>query len=125
LSNSNHFLKRRVVFPQVDVNAVLLVAERFDLEAGDPANAMLRFVNLRTPITEIAAEKGTRSNRMVGIVEFVLSQSFSYEDDRIRVKTVSLLDEKTELATKPTTPRNWSKYLRAPLSYHALFGSAA
>ena len=47
------------------------------------------------------------------------------EDDRLRIKLVPLEQEKEALNQNPTDSRNWSKFLRAPLSYYTLFGNAA
>jgi hypothetical protein len=47
------------------------------------------------------------------------------EDDRLRIKLVPLAAEKAALTQKGAHSRNWSKFLRAPLSYYTLFGNAA
>jgi hypothetical protein len=111
-------------FPQVDVNAVLLVAER--MEAGAAAeDGPLRFVNLKQRIDALTAGKGRGWAQLAQLVDFILEQPDSFEDARLRIKIVALDDERAALAAEPGTPRNWSKFLRAPLSYYQLFGSAA
>ena len=40
----------------------------------------------------------------------------------MRVKLVGVTTERSALANAPERSRNWSRYLRAPLSYYELFG---
>jgi hypothetical protein len=47
------------------------------------------------------------------------------EDDRYRIKLVDTGVERTALNADRTKPRNWSKYIRAPLSYYDIFKGAA
>lgn len=109
-------------FPQVDVNAVLLVAERPQPKA--PVEP-LRFVNLKQRIDTLVSDKARRWAQLTDLIDFILEQDTSYEDARLRVKIVPHNDERAALAADPTTPRNWSKFLRAPLSYYQLFGDVA
>jgi hypothetical protein len=110
-------------FPQVDVNTVLLIAERVEkMSVGK--TEQLRFVNLKISIAELIKGKGNQMKQMVALADFVADQTVSFEDERLRIKLVSLADEKKALVENPATPRNWSKYLRAPLSYYKLFESA-
>ena len=111
-------------FPQVDVNAVLLIAERVD-DANVPVDAPLRFVNLKQRIPTLTAGGGSYWDRVINIVDFIVDRMDSFEDDRLRIKVVPLTEEKAGLAAEPTTPRNWSKFMRAPLSYYSLFGNRA
>lgn len=111
-------------FPQVDINTVLLVAESVATKE-DAQSAPLRFINLKQPIAELIAGKGSYWDRVVRIVDLMIDQKASFEDDRLRIKIVPLTEEKMLLSANSTTPRNWSKYLRAPLSYYTLFGDAA
>ena len=112
-------------FPPVDINAVLLVAQKTENASTGSHDAPLRFVTLLKPIRALVAGKGSYWERVVTTVDFILGQTVSFEDDRMRIKVVPLEDERAALADDPTTPRNWSKYLRAPLSYYSLFGEAA
>ena len=111
-------------FPQVDVNTVLLIAERVEKSPADQT-AQLRFVNLKMPIAKLIEGKGNRSKQMVELADFIADQTTSFEDERLRIKLVQLTHEKEALMENPTTPRNWSKFMRAPLSYYKLFKNAA
>ena len=110
-------------FPQVDVNAVLLVAERLDPKKAH--TNPLRFVNLKQRISTFTADEARKWQRLTELVDSILEHDNSFEDQTFRVKIVPLAEERTALAAEPGTPRNWSKYLRAPLSYYRLFGDAA
>jgi tRNA1(Val) A37 N6-methylase TrmN6 len=111
-------------FPQVDINAVLLVAERVDIKKP-VSDDTLRFVTLKRPIAELV--KGPKSywDGVVALVDHIQSQTESFEDDRLRIKLIPFSGEIDALTNSPNVGRNWSKYLRAPLSYYALFGGAA
>jgi type I restriction-modification system DNA methylase subunit len=110
-------------FPQVDVNAVLLVAERIDPD--DILTEPLRFVNLKQRIDALITDQTRRWQKLTELVDFILENDKSFEDNRLRVKVVSVDHELEAFSADPTTPRNWSKYLRAPLSYYQIFGDAA
>ena len=111
-------------FPQVDVNTVLLIAERVDKAPADETT-QLRFVNLKKPIAKLIEGKGSSSKRMLALADFIADQATSFEDEKLRIKLVQLTQEKESFMENPTIPRNWSKFMRAPLSYYKLFGSAA
>ena len=106
-------------FPQVDVNTVLLIAEK---ASPDSEREFIRFVTLKKPIEHLAsggqADYWSRVIRLAGEIEAVTS---SIESDRLRVKLVDPMTEQTALSSGRTNPRNWSKYLRAPLSYYEIF----
>lgn len=110
-------------FPQVDINTVLLVAERINPQK--PHTQPLRFVNLKKRISTFTADEAHKWQRLTQLVGSILDQDKSFEDATFRVKVVPIDDERSALSADPKTPRNWSKYLRAPLSYYRLFGDAA
>ena len=109
-------------FPQVDVNAVLLVAEKVE-NVQRATDATLRFVNLKQPIATLV--EGQAWQPVTALADLILGQETSMEDERLRIKIVPLKPEKDALSNGPKTPRNWSKFMRAPLSYYTLFGNAA
>lgn len=111
-------------FPQVQINAVLLVAEKIDPDATDPAEP-LRFVTMKKPIAALTEGKGSYWDRVIRLGDLLLNADQSFEDDSMRLKMVPIGDERTGLAADPNTARNWSKFMRAPLSYYTLFGSYA
>ena len=107
-------------FPQVDVNAVLLIAEM--RSKNDPYEP-IRFVTLKKPITQLVEGKGEYWARVVSLAE-ELDGSASVENDRFRIKLVDAVGERDALNADRTRPRNWSKYLRAPLTYYDIFEGA-
>jgi hypothetical protein len=115
-------------FPHVDVNTVLLVAELISPDASQRADGVLRFVTLKRKISELAktgAGKEDYWRAVVCLADEILEQDASVENDRLRVRVVRVQKEKDALSQNPKRTRNWSKLLRAPLSYFDLFGDAA
>jgi methylase of polypeptide subunit release factors len=109
-------------FPQVDVNAVLLVAERVGDDGELSGGALpIRFVTLKQPITRLVEGRGEYWDRVIRLVDEIESRSSSGEDEKLRVKIVDSQTELDALNSDRTRPRNWSKYLRAPLSYYEIF----
>ena len=110
-------------FPQVDVNTVLVLAEKVGPDTPVAPEEKIRFVMLNRLIVELAPATNYW-NGMLALIDEIMSVDTSVETDRLRIKLVNLQDERLALATAPNGARNWSRYLRAPLSYYALFGSA-
>lgn len=109
-------------FPQVDVNTVLLVAEKMTKgEADQP----IRFVTLKQPISKLTSDKGNYWNRIIDLASEIESGTESVEDDRYRIKLVDPATERDALSKNRSTPRNWSKFMRAPLSYYEIFEERA
>ncbi|HUZ30945.1 MAG TPA: N-6 DNA methylase [Xanthobacteraceae bacterium] len=108
-------------FPQVDVNAVLLVAEKCPTDAPlEP----IHFVTLKKPIATLTGGEGEYWARVMALAGEL--ESFkSIENERYRIKMVDANTELTALNADKTRPRNWSKYLRAPLSYYEIFESVS
>jgi hypothetical protein len=104
-------------FPQVDVNAVVLIAEKS--VAASPSEP-IRFITLKKPIAELTAGKAEYWARVAALAQD-LEDSADSENDRYRVKLIDAGAERDALNADPTKPRNWSKYLRAPLSYYQIF----
>src|SRR5262249_48213800 len=108
-------------FPQVDVNTVLIVAEK---AAKDTPFDPIRFITLKKPILQLTAGTEEYWARVAALAQEI-EVSCSVENDRYRAKLVDASDERKALNDDNTRPRNWSKYLRAPLSYYAIFEKAA
>jgi type I restriction-modification system DNA methylase subunit len=108
-------------FPQVDVNAVLLIAEKGPSSAPDQP---IKFVTLKKPISVLTQGRKEYWERVSALAE-ELDADQSVENDRYRIKLVDPAIERAALNADRTKPRNWSKFLRAPLSYYAIFDSAA
>ena len=109
-------------FPQVDINTVLLVAEKI-AEGSD--EDPIRFVTLKKPVTQLTAGKEEYWARVIKIVREIEAVPASTENDSYRIKLVDPEKERTALSADRTKPRNWSKFIRAPLSYYAIFEGAA
>ncbi len=105
-------------FPQVDINAVLLVAE---MPALDATRDPIRFVNLKKSIQELTLGPGEYWDRVTNLVTEIEAPQTSIETDKFRIRLISSLDELEELRQQPDAVRNWSRHLRAPLSYDLLF----
>jgi hypothetical protein len=108
-------------FPQVDVNAVLLVAEK---APSDTPLEPINFVTLKKPIATLTTGNGEYWARVMSLAG-ELEGSSSVENDRYRIKLVDAATERAALNADKTRPRNWSKYLRAPLSYYEIFEGGA
>jgi type I restriction-modification system DNA methylase subunit len=112
--------ERESFFTQVDVNTVLLIAEKPDPEAP-PVSDDIRFITLKKPLAELASDSDYWRGVM-SLVDELESLTSSTEDDRYRAKLVGRTGEMSALTFEQDKPRNWSKYLRAPLSYYTIFG---
>lgn len=109
-------------FPQVDINAVLLVAEKVEDDADDEP---IRFVTLKKPIAQLTSGKTEYWARVIQLARDIEAVMVSTEDTRYRIKLVDPASERQALAGDRTRPRNWSKYMRAPLSYYEIFEEGA
>jgi type I restriction enzyme M protein len=108
------------LFPQVDVNALLLIAERLDEDEGNK-DSTVRFVTLKQALATLTDGKGEYWDRVVRLADKIEDQDESMENEEMRVKIVGANEERTALVQDSSRPRNWSKYLKAPLSYYELF----
>ncbi len=105
-------------FPQVDVNTVLLIAEKV---CPDAEEELIRFVTLKKPIESLTSGKSDYWSRVIKLAGDIEAESSSIEGERFRIKLVDPSEERTALSFDRTKARNWSKYLRAPLSYYEIF----
>ena len=111
----------RSLFPQVDINAVLLVAERVAPDAQTQDRTALRFVTFKSPIANILTGTGNYWNRVVRLTDRIYDPEESYEDSDLRIKIVPLSQERHALATEPKITRNWSEVSpRTPQRRHTL-----
>ena len=108
-------------FPQVDINTVLLVAERVEETAEDEP---IRFVTLKRSLAQLTIGKEDYWTRVIKIAREIEAVPASIENERYRIKLVDPASERTALTSDRTKPRNWSKYMRAPLSYYTIFEGA-
>lgn len=110
-------------FPQVDINTVLLIAEKVDEENADDAEPM-RFVTLKKPLLALTAGKDDYWSRVIRLAHDIEAEPASTEKERYRIKMVDHNTERAALKADRSRPRNWSKFMRAPLSYYAIFEGA-
>lgn len=111
-------------FTQVDVNAVLIVAEK-RTDAKIEPEEKVRFVNLKRRLEDIfAGEPSEYWGRVTGLADAIELSSGSGETEDFRVNAVSAKSELDALASQNSV-RNWSLYVRAPRSYFAVFGGLA
>ena len=110
-------------FSQVDVNTVLIIAERRGEEKRDP-DEIIRFVALKRKLDEMLEPKEDGYwDRVQDLVDSVEMASDAIETDDYQLTPIPAQPERAALDSSPTKPRNWSVYLRAPLSYFELFGA--
>ena len=114
-------------FPHVDINTVLLVAEVVSQDEALKTDGILRFITLKKKVAELtgAGGGGEYWERVIKLADEILDQDTSVENDRLRVTVVPTKKEKAGLADNPKATRNWSKFVRGPLSYFELFGDVA
>jgi methylase of polypeptide subunit release factors len=109
-------------FSQVQVNTVLIVAER-RTEGGPKPDEIIRFVRLNRRLDELlAAEDAEYWNTVLNLVDAVELASGALANEDFQVTPVPAQHERDALASAPKKARNWSVYLRAPLSYFEIFG---
>lgn len=106
-------------FSQVDVNTAMLVAEL--REGPPPANDKLRFVTLKKRLDDLFPRDLGYWSSLVAFADSVEEIETSTESDSLRVTVIDATPERLALINNPTTPRNWSLYLRAPLSFFEIF----
>ena len=105
-------------FPQVDVNTVLLLAEKTEQNDRDEP---IRFVTLKHPISDLIKGSKPYWTRVKELVDEIELSVASIENNRYRIKFVNPAKERAILATQNKTALNWSKYIRAPFSYYEIF----
>ena len=101
---------------------MLLIAEKVGDDATDEP---IRFVTLKRPISQLTAGKEAYWSRFVQLVDDIEGANSSIENDRYRIKLVDPEIERLALSHDRTRARNWSKYIRAPLSYYEIFEGVA
>lgn len=105
-------------FPQVDVNTVLLVAEK---PGPNAEKEPIRFVTLKKPIAQLTQGKTDYWSRVTELTGEIEAAGSSVEGERLRIKLVDSAEEQAAMPRGRARARNWSKYLRAPLSYYQIF----
>jgi len=110
-------------FSQVEVNTVLIIAERRKDDRRD-GDEIIRFVALKQSLVEMLEPKEEGYwERVQDLVDSIEMADDAIDDDKFQLTPVPALPERQALENAPSKPRNWSVYLRAPLSYFELFGA--
>lgn len=107
-------------FSQVAINTVLVVAELRD-KRGLIDDEMLRFVTLKKRLEDLFPHDADYWDRVCAFTDEVEAATESKETSEYRINVVPAAPEKAALDYMPAHPRNWSVYLRAPVSYFQLF----
>jgi type I restriction-modification system DNA methylase subunit len=110
-------------FSQVDINTVLIIAEHKKHTIPAP-DEIIRFVMLKRKLEYLLPKNADSywdgvqnlADSIEMITEFVDNQDF-------QLNPIPAEPERAALANGTKTPRNWSVYLRAPLSYFEIFGA--
>jgi len=110
-------------FSQVDVNTVLIIAERREHEIHP--DEIIRFVSLKKKLEELFAPPHADGywDRVHNLTDAIEMGTGTIENDNFQLTTIPAGPERTALQGKTASARNWSVYLRAPLSYFELFGA--
>jgi hypothetical protein len=62
-------------------------------------------------------------DRVEDLVDSIEMTTNAVETDAFQITPIAAKPEREALQSTPSKPRNWSVYLRAPLSYFELFGA--
>jgi methylase of polypeptide subunit release factors len=114
--------KAESFFRQVDVNAVLIIAERRKGATIDPEE-IIRFVSLKKSLDELLLPgQSGYWDRVQNLTDAIESVAKPVDTDEFQLTPIPAEPERTALQGKNPQVRNWSVYLRAPASYFELFG---
>jgi methylase of polypeptide subunit release factors len=109
-------------FSQVQVNTVLIVAEQRTENKPDP-DEMIKFVRLSKKLENLLESQPTNYwTTVLQLVDSIELATGALANDDLQITLVPALREREALAEAPSKARNWSVYLRAPLSYFEIFG---
>jgi hypothetical protein len=80
---------------------------------------------LKKQIERLTSGKSDYWSRVIRLAGDIEAEQSSIESDRFRIKLVDPSEEQAALSSDRSKARNWSKYLRAPLSYYEIFEGGA
>lgn len=103
-------------FPDADIHTVLLVADRPTPDSTD--NESIKFVTLHRPLP-----RHPDWPHLINLADEIHACTAPRDDPRLRIRLLPAAPERAALAA--TTPRNWSRHLRAPHAFDLLAGSPA
>ncbi len=111
-------------FSQVDVNTVLIVAERRQEDKIEP-DEIVRFVSLKKTLSELLGPYADGYwDKVLSLTDAIEMKTEAFENDDFQLTTILAEPERAAVQGNRSNVRNWSVYLRAPLSYFKLFGVA-
>ena len=108
-------------FTQVDVNTVLIIAEMRE-DGADRTGEKALFISLNQPISSLVAGATNYWARVIKLADELEAINSSIQNEKYQVKVLDVARELAALKSAPQVTRNWSRLLRAPLSYYKLFG---
>ena len=111
-------------FTEVGVNTVLLIVEKREVSGIVPGEKLL-FLTLRKRLTNLFPHDSRYWSKLIEFVDEVEMTEKSIEKVEYRAKIVDAISEYRPLEEGATGLLNWSKYLRAPLSFYEIFGEVA
>lgn len=107
-------------FSQVDVNTILIIAEKRSGETLNPGEA-IRFVTLKKRISDLAVPGSGYWKDLESLSDAIEGAGHDIETEAYRIKLITADAELDALRSDRTRPRNWSRHLRAPISYYEIF----
>jgi type I restriction-modification system DNA methylase subunit len=109
-------------FSQVDVNTVLIIAERRKEAKTDPKE-IIRFVSLKKTLDDLLGPyTDGHWDRVQNLADAIEMATEPVDNSEFQLTPIPAEPERTALQGRDPSVRNWSVYLRAPVSYFELFG---
>jgi hypothetical protein len=108
-------------FTQVDVNTILVIAE---LRGRETENHNIKFVNLKRRLEDLFVHDDGYWDLLVKFTDEIEDLESSVESKEYQIVVVAEKDELEALNQNPSQSRNWSIYLRAPMTYYKMLGIA-
>lgn len=109
-------------FSQVDVNTVLIIAERRKEAQTDPKE-IIKFVSLKKTLEDLLAPHTDGYwDRVQNLTDAIEMATEAADNNEFQLTPIPAEPERNSLQGKNPSVRNWSVYLRAPASYFELFG---
>ena len=105
-------------FSQVDINTTIIIAEMPDDKSFD--DDIIRFVSLKKKVGDLVNSSSEYWKSLMELVGEIEAHNQHVETEKYRLYAGSIKEEKKHLIESPKKPRNWSKYLRAPISYYKM-----
>jgi type I restriction-modification system DNA methylase subunit len=111
-------------FSQVDVNTVLIIAEK-RLGEQVESNEIIKFVTLKQRLEQLLTNDNDGVDywdRVQSLVDSIEMTTEAVDNENFQMTPVPAEAERMALAGSKARVRNWSIFLRAPLSYFKIFG---